>query len=76
MLIREVLAEELPRALAQVRNGSPWLDSTEAAEYLRMSEAAVRQRAQRGTLPSHKDEGRWLFHRDELDSALGFTRGS
>ena len=55
---------------------SPWMTTEEAAGYLRTTEAAVRQRAQRGTIPAHKDDaGRWLFHREELDRALGHPGG-
>ena len=62
------------RRVLEVR---PWMTTAETAEYLRLSEAAVRQRAQRGTIPSHKDDaGRWLFHREELDHALGLPKRS
>jgi excisionase family DNA binding protein len=53
-------------------NSTPtkWLTTAEAAEHLRLSETAVRKRAQRGTLPAHRDGSRLLFNRAELDNRV------
>jgi excisionase family DNA binding protein len=48
----------------------PWMTTAQAARYLGLTEVGLRARAQRGTVPAHKDEGRWLFNRQELDAAL------
>jgi excisionase family DNA binding protein len=48
----------------------PWMSTERAARYLGMSVPALRARAQRGTIPAHKDETRWVFNREELDRAL------
>jgi excisionase family DNA binding protein len=50
----------------------PWMTTLEAASYLRLSPEALRARARRGTIPVHRDGQRFLFHRDELDSYLGW----
>jgi excisionase family DNA binding protein len=50
----------------------PWMTAKEAAVYLSTSVTAIRQKAQRGTVPAHKDEGRWLFHREELDEYIRY----
>ena len=38
--------------------------------YTRLSEGSVRQMIRRGTIPSHKIEGRRLLRREEVDKAL------
>ena len=48
----------------------PWMTTAQAASYLGLTEVGLRARAQRGTVPAHKDEGRWLFNRQELDAAI------
>jgi excisionase family DNA binding protein len=50
----------------------PWMTTLAAASYLQLSPEAVRARARRGTIPAHRDGQRLLFHRDELDSYLGW----
>jgi excisionase family DNA binding protein len=50
----------------------PWMTTLDAARYLRLSPEALRARARRGTIPVHRDGQRFLFHRDELDSYLGW----
>jgi excisionase family DNA binding protein len=48
-----------------------WMNTEEAAQYLRLDPEALAKRARRGTVPAHKDGRRWLFRRDELDAMLG-----
>jgi len=48
-----------------------WLNSKEAAEYLRISENNLRVKVSRGDIPVHGRLGRSLrFRREELDNLL------
>lgn len=48
-----------------------WLDSKEAAAYLRISVASLRVKVSRGEIPVHGRLGKlWRFRRDELDRLL------
>lgn len=48
-----------------------WLNSKEAAEYLRISESNLRVKVSRGEVPVHGRLGRSLrFRRDEIDKLL------
>jgi excisionase family DNA binding protein len=69
-LVQELLQEELDRLPAGEPEPSPWLGVRAAAAYLGVSEGSIRQMIRRGTIPSHKVEGRRLLRRDELDAAL------
>ena len=52
-------------------NNLIWLNSKEAAEYLRISENNLRVKVSRGEIPVHGRLGRSLrFRRDELDKLL------
>ena len=53
---------------------SPWMTTEEAIEYTRIPRGTFEKRSADGTLPSH-DGGvrRRLYHRDELDRALGYS---
>jgi excisionase family DNA binding protein len=48
----------------------PYLTVCEAAEYLKLTPEALRARLRRGSLPGHRDDGRWLLDRRELDAHL------
>lgn len=61
------LAEQIAQRLNRADAGSPWLDANEAAAHLRCSVSRVRKLTMLGDLPSHKDGGRVLYRRDELD---------
>jgi excisionase family DNA binding protein len=62
------------RLLAGLPEGSPpcspWLDVTEAADYLRCGRKRVYDLVGQSRLPVHRDGSRLLFHRDELDGYL------
>jgi excisionase family DNA binding protein len=49
---------------------SPWLDVSEAADYLRCKPKRIYDVVAQSRLPVHRDGSRLLFHRDELDSYL------
>jgi excisionase family DNA binding protein len=47
---------------------SPWLNASGAADYLGCSVSRIRTLTMTGDLPHHRDGGRPLYHRDELDA--------
>lgn len=52
-------------------NKTVWLNSKEAAEYLRISEKNLRVKVSRGEIPINGRLGRtWRFRRDALDRLL------
>ena len=69
--------DALAAALAermQLQNGSPWMTTAEAAEYMRVSVRWLRQHLFQ--VPHSKVEGRLFFSRNELDAWLGENRRS
>ncbi|MDP9399379.1 MAG: helix-turn-helix domain-containing protein [Actinomycetota bacterium] len=46
---------------------SPWLTAQEAAEYLRCPISRIRKLSMLGAIPKHREGGRVLFHRKDLD---------
>ena len=71
-------AEVATRVAAQLaeRNASPelspWMTMEEAIEYTRIPAGTFRKWVAAGRLPAHGGR-RKLFHRAELDAALGYT---
>jgi excisionase family DNA binding protein len=47
---------------------SPWMNAKDAADYLACSVSRIRTLTLTGDLPHHRDGGRPLYHRDELDA--------
>jgi len=69
--------DALAAALAErlhLHNGSPWMNTAEAAEYLRVSVRWLRQHVHQ--VPHSKVEGRLFFSRTQLDSWLTEKRRS
>jgi excisionase family DNA binding protein len=69
--------DALAAALAErlhVQNGSPWMSTAEAAEYMRVSVRWLRQHLHQ--VPHSKVEGRLFFSRTELDAWLTEKRRS
>ena len=67
--------DRLAAALAERLNpsdGSPWMNTAEAAEYMRVSVRWLRQHLRQ--IPHSKVEGRLFFSRQELDAWLGHHR--
>ena len=67
--------ERLATALAERLNpsdGSPWMNTAEAAQYMRVSVRWLRQHVRQ--VPHSKVEGRLFFSRNELDSWLARNR--
>ncbi|HEX3687906.1 MAG TPA: helix-turn-helix domain-containing protein [Gaiellaceae bacterium] len=69
--------DALAAALAErlhLHNGSPWMSTAEAAEYLRVSVRWLRQHLHQ--VPHSKVDGRLFFSRIELDAWLAEKRRS
>ena len=61
-------------ARLHLENGSPWMSTAEAADYLRVSIRWLRQHLHQ--VPHSKVEGRLFFSRTELDAWLAGKRRS
>ena len=69
--IEELVADTVRAELERDRDARRWLTLDEAAERYRTTPAALRKRAQRGTLPGAvRDGARWLVEASELDRVL------
>jgi Helix-turn-helix domain len=69
--------DALAAALAErihLQNGSPWMNTAEAADYMRVSVRWLRQHLHQ--VPHSKVEGRLFFSRTELDTWLTEKRRS
>jgi excisionase family DNA binding protein len=69
----DALAAALAERL-QLTDGSPWMNTAEAAEYMRVSVRWLRQHLHQ--IPHSKVEGRLFFSRKELDAWLAKNRRS
>ncbi len=69
--LEELVAERVSVELERGRAERAWLTLDEAAARYRTTAAALRKRAQRGTLPGAvRDGGRWLVESGVYDGAL------
>ena len=69
--------DALATALAErlhLTDGTPWMNTAEAAQYMRVSVRWLRQHLHQ--VPHSKVEGRLFFSRTELDAWLGERRRS
>ena len=67
--------DALAAALAErLHNGSPWMNTAETADYMRVSVRWLRQHLHQ--VPHSKVEGRLFFSRTELDTWLTKKRRS
>jgi excisionase family DNA binding protein len=69
----DALAAALAERL-QLPEGSPWMNTAEAAEYMRVSVRWLRQHIRE--MPHSKVDGRLFFSRKELDGWLARNRRS
>lgn len=69
----DALATALAERL-QLSGGTPWMNTAEAAEYMRVSVRWLRQHLRQ--MPHSKVEGRLFFSRAELDGWLARNRRS
>ena len=67
----DALAAALAKRL-EPSKGSPWMNTAEAADYLRVSVRWLRQQLHQ--VPHSKVEGRLFFSRKELDAWLAQNR--
>lgn len=66
------ILDRLADALAE-RTGvtpSPWMSADRAAEYLDVPKKRIQNLTSAGRIPHHKEGGRVLYRRDELDAWL------
>jgi len=64
--IVDLIVERTAEVLAQrAEQGSPWLTRRAAAEYLGVPMSRLEKDR---TIPCHRDNGRILYHRGELDA--------
>lgn len=63
----ETVAARVAELLAERDGSSPWLTRAEAANYLRLPVSRLEKDRR---IPRHKDGGRVLYHRDELDAYM------
>jgi hypothetical protein len=69
-IVDELVEEKLATALRDATRPR-WMTLEEAAEHVRSTPAALRKRAQRGTLPGAvRDGSRWLVDARQLDTSL------
>lgn len=77
-LLSELDDQSLARLASRLRpyleptadSGAPLLTADETAALLRCKRKRVYELAQRGSLPTRRDGGRVLFHRDDVDAYL------
>lgn len=62
--VLDVIAERAAELVADRLRSSPWLTRREAAEYLRLPVSRLEKDR---SIPCHRDNGRVLYHRGELD---------
>jgi excisionase family DNA binding protein len=58
----------LARLQADIAGGSPWLDWQGAADYLGCKPKRIRNLTSQGRIPFHREGGRVVYHRQELDA--------
>ena len=67
-IVREEVKAALRDHTPQVKPRSPYLDSEEAADYLRMPVGVLRKRTQKGEIPSFKIGSVLRYQISELDA--------
>jgi excisionase family DNA binding protein len=66
------LADKLVARLAPLGTpaATPWMSAQAAADYIGCSLSRVRKLTMLGDLPTHRDGGRVLYRRDDLDAYI------
>ena len=64
------LARRVADLVAVERTSSPWMSAPQAAEYLDWPIKRVYNLTSAQSIPHHRQGGRLIFHRDELDAWL------
>jgi hypothetical protein len=60
-----LIAEQAAQLAVERINVSPWMTRKQAADYLRLPLSRLEKDR---SIPCHRDNGRVLYHRDELDA--------
>lgn len=68
--VLEQLARRLATLIAEERDASPWMSAPQAAEYLGWPIKRVYNLTAAQAIPHHRQGGRLIFRRDELDAWL------
>jgi hypothetical protein len=63
----EQIAQRVAELLRKSDSASPWMNRRQAADYLGLPLSRLEKDRR---IPCHKDEGRVLYHRGELDEYL------
>ena len=71
----ERIALRIADLMAQ-QEGSPWLNSEGAAEYMACPISRIRKLTMTDELPSYKEGGRRLYKRSEIDAFIASGGGS
>lgn len=85
--IPDELVEQFAQAVAaraveilgeRLEDRSPWMGAEQAADYCAIPFGMFEKRAAKGEIPRHSagDGRRYVYHRDELDSWLGYARAA
>ena len=69
--VREIVARVLAEIGERETEGvSPWMTVPCVAEYMAAPRSRIYKLTSTGELPHHKEGGRLLFHRDEVDAYI------
>jgi excisionase family DNA binding protein len=68
-LLQQALSQQ-PRSLVPGEERSAWMSTASAAPYLDWPVQRLYKLSASGAIPHYKQEGRLLFHRDELEQWL------
>lgn len=64
----DALSSAVAARVAQIIGPDRWMDANEAAEHLCCPLSRIRKLTMTNALPSHKEGGRRLYRRSELDA--------
>jgi len=78
-VLEDVDVERIALRIAELmakQEGSPWLNTVGAAEYMACPRSRIAKLTMTGELPSYKEGGRRLYKRSELDVFIADGGGS
>jgi hypothetical protein len=70
--VLDLIAGRAAQLVVERINATPWMSRKEAADYLRLPVSRLEKDR---SIPCHRDNGRVLYHRDEIDAHF-LTKGS
>lgn len=68
--VLDQLARRVAALIASERDSSPWMSAPEAADYVGWPLKRIYNLTAAQTIPHHRQGGRLVFHREELDAWL------